>query len=445
MENREILSKNPEVIKIFNDQAHDIHVRVDRAMSVLMLLQWVGTVLMALLVSPLTWIGEIDRVQENIYLALIFGGILALPPIYLAKAYPGRKLTRVMMAIAQVCFSTLFIHLSGGRIETHFHIFGSLAFLAFYKDASILLLASAIVIADHFFRGMFMPMSIYGEVGGYSWRWVEHSAWVLFEDAVLIWGISRIKLDLKDMAIARYQLMKARESALESSALKSSFLSNMSHEIRTPLNSIIGFSDILKDTPLNEEQEQFVHTIHRCSDSLLHLLNDILDFSKMENGLLVLDPHPFEVQQLHSDIQSMYQMRCSEKGILLQIFVEDQVPPVLHADSHRIRQVLLNLVSNAVKFTEQGQITIRLKKEGLQYQWSVQDTGVGMSPEALDKIFDVFIQAAPSVSRKYGGTGLGLAISKNLVELMGGTISVQSQEGQGTTFTFQIPEAPTKK
>lgn len=443
-ETREMLEKNPEVLRIFNEHATDIHIRVDRAMSGLMALQWLFAVLTAWLVSPHTWIGQFDQVNESIIMAVVLGGLLAIPPIYLAKAYPGRFLTRTMMAVSQVCFSTLFVHLSGGRIETHFHIFVSLAFLAFYKDARVLLLASAIVIVDHMFRGVFMPMSIYGEMGGFRWRWIEYAGWVLFEDAVLIWGLSRIRLDLVDMAIARYQLDRARKEAIQASALKSSFLSNMSHEIRTPLNSIIGFSDILVDTRLDDEQKQFVGTINSCSSSLLHLLNDILDFSKIENGLLELDIHEFDVRKLHEEINQLHQLQCKEKELELIFEISPDIPEMITADSHRLRQILINLISNAIKFTEQGQIVVRLEKEGRFYKWSVTDSGMGISAENIEKIFNVFTQASSSVSRKFGGVGLGLAIAKNLVELMGGKISVRSStiEGQdrGTTFTFTLPQ-----
>ena len=433
------LGSHPEVVKIFNDQAKEIYTRIDRSLAVLMVLQWAAAIMVAWVVAPTTWIGQFNQSQESIYLALVFGGLFAFPPVYLSIVLPGEKLTRYVAAVSQVCFSILFIHLSGGRIETHFHVFVSLAFLAFYKDVGVLLVASAIVIVDHVFRGLYMPISVYGEIGGFEWRWIEHAAWVVFEDIILILGIGRIRQELKDMAISKYELISARENALKVSALKSSFLSNMSHEIRTPLNSIIGFADILRDTDLNGEQRQYVSTIHRCSESLLHLLNDILDFSKIENGLLHLDKHRFDVRELHQDVHDMFQVKCREKGLDLELKMDQEVPRAVVGDSHRLRQILINLVSNAIKFTERGRISVHIKKEKSHYRWIVRDTGVGIRDENMNRLFKVFTQEDNSVTRRYGGTGLGLAITKNLVELMGGDISVESQEGKGTTFTFTLP------
>lgn len=433
------LETHPEVVKFFNEQAREICARVDRAFAVLMILQWIAALVVAWVVAPKTWIGQFSSSQESLYVALVFGGLFVFPPVYLSYILPGEKLTRYVTAVCQVCFSTLFIHLSGGRIETHFHVFVSLAFLAFYKDFGVLLVASAIVIVDHIFRGLYMPISVYGELGGFEWRWIEHAGWVVLEDFVLFLGIAGIRRELLDMAVSKYQLIVARENALKVSALKSSFLSNMSHEIRTPLNSIIGFADILRDTRLDSDQRQYVGTIHRCSESLLHLLNDILDFSKIENGLLQLDKHRFDVRELHQDVHNMFQVKCREKGLDLELDMDKEVPLCVVGDSHRLRQILINLVSNAIKFTEKGRVLVRIKRDKNRYRWIVRDTGVGIRTENIERIFKVFAQEDASVSRRHGGSGLGLAITKNLVELMGGDISVESQEGEGTTFTFTLP------
>ncbi|WII72713.1 ATP-binding protein [Bdellovibrio sp. 22V] len=432
---------HPEVEKIFQQQAHEICVRMDRGFAFLMIIQWVACVLLGIYITPGTWLGQFSGSLENALVGVIFGGLFALPSLYCALILPGQKITRVVISVAQMCFSILLIYLTGGRIETHFHVFVSLAALAFYKDISILLLASLIVIIDHALRGILLPMTVYGEGVGMEWRWVEHALWVAFEDIILILGIGRIREELKDMAYSKYELMSAREDALRLSSLKSSFLSNMSHEIRTPLNSIIGFSDILRDTKLDEEQTEYVGTIHRCSDSLLHLINDILDISKIENGLLQIDRHRFDFKELHSDIHKMFSVKCQEKGLELELEMDEEIPRHAMGDSHRLRQVLTNLVGNAVKFTEKGKVRIAVRKDikTQTYRWHVQDTGKGIHYDNIKKLFRSFYQEDASVSRKYGGSGLGLMISKNLVELMGGQISVDSKVGEGTTFSFSLP------
>lgn len=430
-----------EVEKIFKNQAQDICVRVDRGFAYLMLFQWVGCVLLGAFVTPGTWLGQMSGSKENAFIGLIFGALFAVPPIYAAWMFPGEKVTRCLIALGQMLFSTLIVYLTGGRIESHFHIFVSLAALAFYMDISVLWVGASIVIVDHLLRGFYIPMSIYGVSEGVEWRWIEHTAWVIFENFVLILGIQRHRKELREVANSKVQMMHAREEALRLASVKSSFLSNVSHEIRTPLNSIMGFSDILRDTKLDEEQQEYVNTIHRCSESLLHLVNDILDVSKIENGLLQVDSHPFDLKELHSDIQKMFSIKCQEKGLSLELHMDEEIPSRAKGDSHRLRQVLMNLVGNAVKFTEKGKVRIEVKKDSIAktYSWHIIDTGRGIKRENIKKLFRSFYQEDPSIARQYGGTGLGLMISKNLVEIMGGQISVTSNYGEGTTFSFSLP------
>jgi hypothetical protein len=168
--------------EIFQDQQFRLHARTDRLFAALMVLQWNGGTIAALLLSPLTWAGAKSEIHPHVYAAVVLGGILAGMPVYLAWRYPGRRVTRNVIAVTQMLFSSLFIHLSGGRIETHFHVFGSLAFLAFYRDWTVLVPATVVVAADHFVRGMFWPESVFGVTVASQWRWVEHAAWVVFED-----------------------------------------------------------------------------------------------------------------------------------------------------------------------------------------------------------------------------------------------------------------------
>ncbi|WP_246845186.1 ATP-binding protein [Bdellovibrio sp. NC01] len=404
-------------------------------------IQWFGAILVAWLVSPRTWIESSGSSISSLLLSFVLGGLFAVPSIAAIFLAPGERVTRYIIATSQVLFSVLLIHLSGGRIETHFHIFVSLAFLAFYMDMGVLWYAGTLVIIDHMLRGQFYPLSVYGQLGAYGWRWLEHGGWVLFENFILCMGIFRIRQELWGMASSKHDLILAKEEAQRASVMKSHFLSNMSHEIRTPLNSIIGFADLLSESNLEGEHREFASTIHRCSESLLVLINDILDFSKIENGLLQIDRHKFDVHQLHKDIHHMFNMSCREKGLALQIKVGENVPNEAVGDSHRLKQILVNLVGNAIKFTERGSVSVSVEKDAdneRSYKWRVTDTGIGIAPENQKKLFKSFSQEHASTSRKYGGTGLGLVISKNLIELMGGNIAVDSKEGEGTTFSFTL-------
>ena len=240
------------------------------------------------------------------------------------------------------------------------------------------------------------------------------------------------------------ELVGARNAALEAARLKSEFLANMSHEIRTPMNAVIGISDLLKRTPLTAEQQRFVAIIELSGKSLLQIIDDILTFSKIEAGKVDIEKIDFDSISLVEGSVDLLCAKAEEKGVELLSFVEPEIPRALKGDAMRLRQILLNLISNAIKFTNEGRVLVRASLDSSEdnlshVRFSVSDTGCGISPEGIARLFKPFTQADGSVTRRFGGTGLGLAISARLAELMGGTIGVTSTEGQGSTFWFTAP------
>jgi signal transduction histidine kinase len=262
-------------------------------------------------------------------------------------------------------------------------------------------------------------------------RWIEASARSIRTDNGEILGGMMVLRDISERKLGEEQMKRAQDLALETERNRSEFLSNMSHEIRTPLNGIIGMTQLLLGTELSPEQREYAETVQLSTDLLFGMVNDLLDFSRLAAGKLALQEIDFDLLQVVETAAGLFGERAQRNNVELILDADDDVPRLLRGDPARLQQVLVNLISNAVKFTERGEIVVRLVKEeesaaGASVRCEVHDTGIGISPEAQKLLFQPFSQVDSSTTRKYGGSGLGLAISAQLVERMGGRVEVES-------------------
>jgi two-component system sensor histidine kinase/response regulator len=260
----------------------------------------------------------------------------------------------------------------------------------------------------------------------------------------IFWDITKERMAEKALDAEREELKAAKEAADEANRAKSDFLANMSHEIRTPMNAIIGMTDLLLETQLTQSQREYLGMVQDSGEALLTLINDVLDFSKIESGKFELENVTFDIRETLGDTMKGLGFRGHSKGLELAFRVDERIPKFLRGDPGRIRQIIVNLVGNAIKFTEFGEVLLEIEckaqdQSGARLVFSVVDTGIGIAAENLSKVFQEFEQADASTTRKFGGTGLGLAISSRLVQLMKGRIWVESELGQGSKFHFEIP------
>jgi two-component system sensor histidine kinase/response regulator len=569
---------------LFQNHYRKVLVRTDHLFGGLLMAEWVAVVILAAVISPLSYSGSVASTHPHLWAATLLGGIIVSFPLWCILRQPGSVLTRHAIAAGQLLMTGLIIQFSGGRIETHFLLFGSMAFLAFYRDWKVLITATLITGADHFLRDFFLPQSIYGVAGVTEWRTLEHMFWLAFADVFLItsclqstremWHIARKRslleqtteqieatvvertaqleasqalfqsfmantpvaafildherrfvwinrqcesmmgisnaalqgrsitdvfgavgqelerndievlekgltvtdsrdfltpvgirhfettrflfvdgagrrfvagnaVDITERRQRDAEIASARDAAIESTRMKSEFLANMSHEIRTPMNGIIGLSNLILDTQLTEQQREYLQIVVSSADALLTIINDVLDFSKIEAGQLAFDEIDFDLREAVEGTVELLAPAARRKGLEFAISFPEDVPQALRGDSGRLRQVLTNLVGNAIKFTAAGDVRVEVSAAGVSggkqmVRFDVVDTGIGIEESAMSRLFRSFSQADGSITRKFGGTGLGLVIAKHLVERMGGAMGVESRAGKGSRFWFTI-------
>lgn len=366
---------------------------------------------------------------EGLRHVLLEAACIAVLGVCASSRVLNRRFRTIAASVGLMTASAVLVHLSAGSIEMHFHFFVMVPLVALYQDWMPFLVAIGYVVLHHGVAGTIDPNSVFNHPAAINnpWKWAGiHALFIAGTTVVCL-----ITWRLLESALTR---------AGAEAQVKSEFLSVMSHEIRTPLTTVIGYTELLSDGELSTEQREFAGTIKRSSDHLLRLINDILDYSKLEAGRLELDESTFDVHRLTDDTVGLVADRAHERGLLLSSRCEESVPRMAVGDSGRVAQVLLNLVSNAVKFTERGEVLVRasgrlLRSGQHEVTVAVSDTGIGIEPHNLDRIFQSFAQAEASTSRRFGGTGLGLSITKQLCKLMGGSVTVESRPGEGSTFT----------
>ena len=395
------------------------------------------------------------RLHHPVTAPLIFAVMLALAyQVTWWRAGIGPA-TRYVSAVALMGEPALLVYLLMGnpwQVDMHMYFFAGLALLIAWCDWRVIALASFAILLHHLALDLVLPYAVFPNGADLS-RVAFHVAIVALEGTVLIWlsntlltafrRVERLGAEIQRHNDTLEETVAARtKEAQAASIAKSSFLANMSHEIRTPMNAILGFSHLALRTELSAKQRDYVLKIKTASGNLLGLINDILDFSKIEAGKLVLEATPFSLRTTLETVRSLVALPALEKGIDLQFTVDEDTPDGLIGDPLRLNQVIINLVSNAIKFTAEGEVALSVQSRqdddlaGVTIVLSVCDSGIGMTEAQLRQLFTAFTQADASVTRRFGGTGLGLTISRELVELMGGELSVTSEMGVGSVFTF---------
>lgn len=446
--------------------------RTDRLFAILMPLQWLGGIVAALVLTPLSWDGTESRIHIHVWTAIFLGGVISFLPTFLALNRPGAVLTRQVIAAGQMLTSALLIHVTGGRIETHFHIFGSLALLGFYRDEKIFPTAMAVTAFDHFVRGYYFPVSIFGEAYASPWRAVEHAAWVVFETSFLWWSCRASNSDIREVARHRAMEMQTRQAQkLESIG---QLAAGIAHEINTPIQFVgdnirfirqefSGLKALLAfDTSANQDHEATVKQLASLLESLDagylsqeipvaldQSLEGIARISKIVSAMKEFS-HPGQGEKqavdLNRAIESTTIVSSNEWKYVSDLKTSfDPTLPLVPCLIGELNQVILNLIVNSAHAIEEikdqlpggkGLIAVSTRNLGNRVEIRIRDTGGGIPADIADKVYDPFF-----TTKQVGkGTGQGLAIARNIViNKHGGTIHFESNAGKGTEFILTLP------
>ena len=443
-------SMTPRARQLFERSLAAITHRTDRMFAGLIAFQWALGIAMALWLSPRTWAGPISSVHAHVYAAVLLGGVLASLPIALALLRPGAAATRHVVAVSQMLFSALLIHLTGGRIETHFHVFGSMAFLAFYRDWRVLATATAVIALDHGLRGVFWPVSVYGVSSIQPWRFVEHTGWVLFENVFLVRALISGLRDMRQAAAREAELEEAKadierkvvertEELARSNAALEQFAYAASHDLQEPLRKVATFTQLLEQRYRGRLDEQADHFIGRAVEGARHmseLISSLLLFSRVGNADSRLER--VDSGMIVERVKDSLELRIKETGAEV---THDRLP-LVHAAPLQLAQIFQNLIGNALKFrgTETPKVHVGVQRVPEGWLFRVRDNGIGIEPRHASQLFVIFRRL--HTRSEYPGTGIGLAVCKKIVERHGGRIWVESEAGRGSTFCFTMPAAP---
>ncbi len=409
-----------------------IYRRTDRTFAILLIAESLGCAAWALAFFP--------RAEARALGTL--GALIVTPPLLLAHFRSGRATTRHAVAVAQMLMSALYIHLSSGRIETHFLFFGSLAFLGFYRDWRVLLSASAVVAADNYLRGRFYPLSIYGVPHAESWRWLEHTAWVLSEDFFLVLACFQNLREMQEIATRRAQLENVASHLEEAIAARDNFLSICSHELKTPLTSMKLQAQMGQRALANQTAQPFrldlVQKLYQGTEKqvnrLASLVENMLDVSRIGTGKLDLKLESVDLKALVEDVLQRHGPQLLDAGCSVTLELEEGI--WARCDHFRIEQVVINLVTNASKYAYGRPVLIRLSSDGGVARLVVKDEGMGIPKDQHERIFHRFERLGSP--NGVSGLGLGLYISKNIIDQHEGRIVLESEPGAGATFSVEL-------
>jgi signal transduction histidine kinase len=408
--------------------------RTDRLFGVLMIGQFLFALFLALVVSPYSWSGPDRSIHIHVWIALGLGAVVSAMPLALVALQPGHAITRNVVAVAQMMWSAILIHLTGGRIETHFHVFGSLAFLAFYRDWRILVPATIVVASDHFLRQQFWPESVFGLSNPAWWRFLEHAGWVVFEDVILFTSCIVGVREMREVGLRRAETEAVQEALVRTEKLAAvgQLAASVGHELRNPLAAVRTAATYvgkrLKDGKASDPKvPQFMGVIERELGACTKIISDLLDFARERAP----DFAPCPLRNLVEDAIALVPPR---RAVELVNEVPDDLP-VPNLDKDQFRQVVVNLVQNAVEAMQPetgGRVVVSGLRHGQAIRLSVADNGPGMPQDTLSRVFE------PLFTTKTKGTGLGLAIVHNILRRHGAEVSVESELGKGTTFHVDI-------